>query len=308
MLRAEQAENPNGMNSSSPRVTVFGSLHYDITVQGPARPRKGETIEGQSWRPKCGGKGGNQAVSAARAGAGVAMVGAVGDDDFGDTLLTNLDEKGVDRRFVRIAVGMGSGMSVAIFDAEGDYGAVIVSGANRTLCGEDVAAAADLLAGTGLLILQNEVPEAANVAAARAVKAAGGKVLLNAAPARAVSADLLANVDMLVVNAIEAELLARVHVVNSLQGALAAARNLTDLCPAAVVTAGADGAAFADRHGRTITVPAEDIIAESTHGAGDEFLGALAAALARGADIEIALRAANHAAAVLVSTPEDQRI
>ena len=86
-----------------PLVTVFGSLHYDIMVEAPDRPRKGETVTGHAWHPKCGGKGGNQAVSAARAGVRAAMIGAVGDDDFGRALLGNLDRAGVDRRFVRVA-------------------------------------------------------------------------------------------------------------------------------------------------------------------------------------------------------------
>lgn len=296
------------MKPSRPLVTVFGSLHYDIMVHGPARPRKGETVTGQSWAPKCGGKGGNQAVSAAKAGVRAAMIGVVGDDDFGASLLGNLDHKGVDRRFVRVATHLGSGMSVAIFDAEGDYGAVIVSGANLALGKEDVATSMDLLAETTILVLQNEVPDDANVAAARAMRAAGGKVLLNAAPARSLSSDLISLVDILIVNAIEAEVLARDHIVDSLEAASAAARNLTVLCPASVVTVGGDGVAYADRGGRVITLPAERIKAESTHGAGDEFVGALAAALALGTGIEQALRAANHAAAVLVSTPEGRRV
>lgn len=296
------------MKPTSPLVTVFGSLHYDITVHGPARPRKGETVTGQSWAPKCGGKGGNQAVAAARAGARAAMIGVVGDDDFGEALLGNLDRKCVDRRFVRVATGLGSGMSVAIFDAEGDYGAVIVSGANLALGDEDISAAMELLAETSVLVLQNEVPDAANIAAARAAKAAGSKVLLNAAPARVLPRELIALVDILIVNAIEAELLAQVPVVDSLEGAAAAAQSLIALSPAAVVTAGGEGVAYADRHGSVITLPAERIKAESTHGAGDEFVGALAVALAQGGSIETALQVANHAAAVLVSTPEHRRV
>lgn len=291
-----------------PLVTVFGSLHYDITVHGPARPRKGETVTGSSWRPKCGGKGGNQAVAIAGAGARAAMIGVVGDDDFGDTLLANLDSKGVDRRLVRIEPGAASGMSVAIFDAEGDYGAVIVSGANLTLSATDVVAAAELVRETRILILQNEVPDAANVAAARAVRAAGGKVMLNAAPARRLSDELIGQVDILVVNAIEAEMLGNVPVIDSLESALKAAAILTGLCPAVVVTAGGDGVAFADREGHQITLAAEKIKVESTHGAGDQFVGALAAALAGASSIDAALHLANHAAALLVSTPETQRL
>lgn len=295
------------MSGLPPLVTVFGSLHYDIMVEGPARPQRGETVTGTGWHPKCGGKGGNQAVAAAGAGARAAMIGAVGDDDFGRTLLTNLDSKGVDRHFVRIEPGSGSGVSVAIFDAEGDYGAVIVSGANLTLSDRNVLAAGELLRETRVLILQNEVAEAANIAAALAVRAAGGTVLLNAAPARALASDLTALVDILVVNALEAEMLAGIRAVDTLAQALTAAQSLTRLCPIVVVTAGGEGVACADRAGGSMTIAAESIKVESTHGAGDQFVGVFAAALASGSSLEAALRAANHAAAVLVGTPESLR-
>ncbi|WP_214469705.1 ribokinase [Mesorhizobium sp. dw_380] len=288
-------------------VTVLGSLHYDIMVDAPDRPRKGETVTGHAWRPKCGGKGGNQAVSAARAGVSAAMIGAVGDDDFGTALLANLDHAGVDRRFVRVASDAGSGMSVAIFDAGGDYGAVIVSGSNLTLGEKDIAAASEVVTQTAVLLLQNEVPEAANIAAARAVKSQGGRVVLNAAPARELSAELIALVDILVVNAIEAEFLAGVAVVETLDGAVHAARRLIDLCPVAIVTAGADGVACCDRQGEAFALPAIPVKLVSTHGAGDEFVGALAASLARGEGMRAAVRAANAASALLVSTPEAER-
>ncbi|MES0210391.1 ribokinase [Mesorhizobium sp. M0028] len=294
------------MTASPPLVTVFGSLHYDIMVEAPDRPRKGETVTGHAWHPKCGGKGGNQAVSAARAGVRAAMIGAVGDDDFGRTLLDNLDRWGVDRRSVREASGAGSGMSVAIFDDSGDYGAVIVSGSNLTLSEKDIAEAAELIAQTAVLLLQNEVPEAANIAAARAVKAQGGRVLLNAAPARKLSAELIALTDIVIVNAIEAEFLAGVPVVDTLEGAANAAGMLGSY-PAAIVTAGGEGVAYRDRDGQAFALPAMPVKVISTHGAGDEFVGAFAAGLARGQPVEAALAAANAAAALLVATPERER-
>jgi len=293
--------------TTTPLVTVFGSLHYDIMVDAPDRPRKGETVTGHAWHPKCGGKGGNQAVSAARAGVGAAMIGAIGDDDFGRALLANLDRTGVDRRFVRVAPGTGSGMSVAIFDAGGDYGAVIVSGSNLTLGDADIVAAANVVAGTAVLLLQNEVPEAANIAAARAVREKGGRVLLNAAPARKLSDELTGLLDILVVNAIEAEFLAGVAVVETLEGAARAAHRLAELCPVAIVTAGGEGVACRERTGGAFALPALPVKVVSTHGAGDEFVGALAAGLARGETMQAAVAAANAASALLVSTPEAQR-
>jgi ribokinase len=293
--------------TTTPLVTVFGSLHYDIAVMGSARPRKGETVTGTSWHPKCGGKGGNQAVSSAHTGIATSMIGAVADDDFGRFLIANLDRKNVDHTFVRPDASQSTGISVAIFDAEGDYGAVIVSGSNLALGDGDVAAAQDLLNRTTILVLQNEIPDAANVAAARAVKRAGGRVLINAAPARPLSVDLQQLIDIIVVNAIEAEVLAGVPVVESLDGALEAAKTLAKLFPEVVVTAGGSGVAYANRHGDQIAMPAVQVYVQSTHGAGDEFIGVLAAQIASGKAMSDALRTANIAAAKLVSTPEKER-
>src|SRR5438105_10153628 len=102
---------------ASARVVVLGSLHLDIMVHAPDRPKKGETLPGSAWAYKAGGKGGNQAVAAAQFGAVASMIGRVGDDDFGRRLLSHLREAGVDARRVRIDPGAGSGMSVAIVDA-----------------------------------------------------------------------------------------------------------------------------------------------------------------------------------------------
>ncbi|SES46111.1 PfkB family carbohydrate kinase [Rhizobium sp. NFR03] len=293
--------------TSSPRVTVFGSLHYDIAVFGPARPRKGETVTGSAWHPKSGGKGGNQAVSAAKTGIATSMIGAVAQDEFGHFLLDNLARKGVDHRFVARTAQRSTGMSVAIFDDEGDYGAVIVSGSNLELSDTHLDAASEILAETSILVLQNEVPDAANVAAARRAKAAGALVLLNAAPARTLSDALKTLVDILVVNAIEAEMLAGVDVVETLDGALSAARILKAGYPQVVVTAGGAGVAAVDKDGHEITIEPVKVSVESTHGAGDEFIGMLAAQTARGATLEVALAEANKAAAKLVATPEAER-
>lgn len=291
------------MSSASPSVVVFGSLHYDIMVHGPARPRKGETVTGERWHPKCGGKGGNQAVSAAKTGIRTSMVGAVANDDFGYALTDNLARNNVDHRHVKKVSGVGSGMSVAIFDREGDYGAVIVSGSNLTLDQGDVDASSEAFVDRAVLVLQNEVPDHANVSAARAMKAVGGKVVLNAAPARPLSDDLQRLVDVLVVNAIEAEQLAELPVVDTLEGAANAAKFLATRFPVVVVTAGGDGVACATREGDAFSIEAIKVALVNTHGAGDEFTGVLASELARGREIRAAIESANRAAAVLVSTP-----
>lgn len=286
--------------ADKPVIVVVGSLHYDIMVDAPDRPRKGETVTGFAWRPKFGGKGGNQAVAAAKAGAEVRMAGAVGDDDFGRFLLETLGASGVDASRVARLSNVGSGMSVAISDAGGDYGAVIVSGANLLA---DPAALAEpsLWEGARALILQNEIPEALNVPAARAARTAGATVCLNAAPYRPLSGELAALVDLLVVNAIEAEELSD-QAVTDLASAATAAVKLSRRFPSVVVTAGGEGVAGARRGEEPIVVAALPVTLVSTHGAGDTFVGALVTALAAGLPFAECLRSANAAAATHVST------
>jgi ribokinase len=286
-----------------PSVIVVGSLNHDIMVAAPDRPRKGETVMGERWWPKAGGKGGNQAVEAALAGASVRMIGAVGDDDFGAALLANLARAGVDSSGVRVLPGAASGMSVAIVDAGGDYGAVVVPGANL-LVDPDVLRP-ETFAGAEVLVLQNEVPEPVNLAAARAARAAGARVILNAAPARDLDPALGDLVDVLVCNAVEAEMLGA-GPVSSLVAAERAARILHARFRAVVVTAGGSGVAGADGEG-AFAKGARSVDVESTHGAGDCFVGVMAARLAAGASLRDAVKAANEAAAALVATPESRR-
>lgn len=282
-------------------VAVVGSLHYDIMVDAPDRPRKGETVTGYDWRPKFGGKGGNQAVAARKAGATVRMAGAVGDDDFGRYLLDMLGRSGVDTTQVATLAGVGSGMSVAISDDEGDYGAVIVSGANLRTDPASFSQKA-FWQDVGVLVLQNELPEAINVAAAEAARANGAKVCLNAAPYRPLTAEFADLVDVLIVNAIEAEQLGNMPVEN-LASAEKAALALSERFGVVVVTAGGDGVVGVSQGHRPYALPALPVKLVSTHGAGDVFVGTLASALAAGQPLADGIVTANRAAATHVSTP-----
>lgn len=281
-------------------IVVVGSLHYDVMVEAPVRPRKGETVTGQAWYPKFGGKGGNQAVAAAKAGAETRFVGAVGTDDFADLMLATLQTHHIETTRVQMIKAVGTGMSVAIMDGDGDYGAVIVSGANLQI---DVNQFADasLWQGATVLILQNEIPEAVNVAAARAARQSGLRVCINAAPWRAMSDTLLGLIDILVVNAVEAEGMEAAPV-SDLASAERAAVTLSKHAPTVIVTAGGDGFAWADRNQGSGAMPALPVTLVSTHGAGDMFIGTLCHALAGGADLESALVRANKAAARHIST------
>jgi ribokinase len=291
---------------TSARVVVLGSLHLDIMVHAPDRPKKGETLPGSAWGYKAGGKGGNQAVAAAQFGARSSMVGRVGNDDFGQRLLDHLRDAGVDAEHVLTDSEAGSGMSVAIIDAEGDYGAVIVSGANLRMSNKDLEEAREVIRSAQVLVLQNEVLEATNIAAAQLARDYGIRVILNAAPARPLEPALAANIDVLVVNAVEAEMICGVAV-TSLPAATEAAARLSEQVDNVVVTAGGLGLAVAERGKTPYAEAAHSVKLVDTHGAGDAFIGALAARWASGVSVVEAVRFANAAAALFVSTAADQK-
>jgi ribokinase len=281
-------------------VIVCGSLHLDVMLYAPALPRPDETVAGRRWERKCGGKGGNQAAMAARAGARTAMIGRVGADDFGAELVAHLDAAGVDRREVGVDPQTGSGISAAIVQDDGDYGAVIVSGANLRLDPAQAAAAWERLGGARTLILQNEAPEAVNIAVAARARRDGAMVLLNAAPMREMSAALLSLVDVLIVNRVEASALAG-HEVEDRDTALAALPKFSAPGRSVVVTLGGGGVVAQPSGAPARWIAAKPVRVVSTHGAGDCFVGALAAGLARGESLLSAAEAGNAAAAALVS-------
>ncbi len=284
-------------------VIVCGSLHLDIVVNASHLPQLDETVPGTSWKKICGGKGGNQAVMAAKAGARTAMIGCVGNDDFGRTLSTNLAVSSINIDHVSIVASHGTGMSVAIVESSGEYGAVIVSGSNLALSPEKAAEACRTLGSAKVLILQNEIPEAVNIAVAQAAKIGGGQVVLNAAPARVISEALLDLVDVLVVNRVEAEMMSGM-VVNDKSSALNALPKLARPGQDVIVTLGGLGLVFQTKAKTTHFIEPHKITVKSTHGAGDCFIGVLAGALANGADMSAACVKANQSAANFVSGVE----
>lgn len=295
-------------------ILVVGALHHDVIVETSTLPRVDETLPGKSVRYTFGGKGGNQAVQAARLGTDlgvpVAMAGCVGRDAPGDLMLETLSNAGVDTQQMQ-RVEEPTGMSVALSMPDGSYAAVIVSSSNVWLDYQQVS----VDPSTSWVVLQNELPESVNTAIARSAKAAGANVLLNAAPAREMPEALLACVDLLVVNQVEAtDLLAVDEAV--FEPVQAAEKLRAQFSCDVIVTLGGDGLVVASSAGGELrgayplaayplAAYAVDVI--STHGAGDSFIGALAVKLAGGCVLAEAARFASAAAALHVSSPIDAR-
>ena len=275
-------------------VLVLGALHHDVVVDAPRMPAADETLPGTGVDYRFGGKGGNQAVAAARMGAKVAMAGRVGRDEAAATILSTLDAAGVDRSLV-LEADAPTGMSVAITLPSGDYGAVIVSGANLQNDGNVL-----WTVPPAAVLLQNEIPESANLVLARRLPV-DTLLIMNAAPARALPDELAARTDFLIVNRVEAQGLT--GKANPEDAARALARLIRG---AVVLTQGADGALLA-QGGSVTHHPAFRADVVSTHGAGDMFTGALAARLCDGDPLGAALRFAQAAAALFVSAAIAER-
>lgn len=284
-------------------VVVVGSLHLDVVVTAPRLPAPDETLMGETVTLVCGGKGGNQAVAASRYGARTVMLGRVGGDIFAASLVDNLREAGVDTSLIQRDEAAMSGLSVAIVGADGEYGAVVVSSANRALNPDGFV----LPDGTGILVMQNEVPEAVNRAVAAGARKSGATVVLNAAPMRPLAPETMQLVDLLIVNRIEAEALFAVPILG-VRDALEAAKRARDgFDGETVMTLGSDGLVHRDRRGNVRHHAARCVPVVSAHGAGDVFVGALSARLAASAAMEDAIAYAQSAAARFVSTPIGDR-
>lgn len=271
-------------------IVVFGSLNVDLVMTVPALPRPGETVLCPGYVLKPGGKGANQAVAARRAGAGVALAGRIGEDDFGRVLRAVLEGEGIDAAAVAVC-DRPTGCAAICVDAGGENAITVASGANLAATADQVA---DRLLGPGATVLmQMEVPAGENWALVRRAHARGARTILNAAPAAAVPDDVLAVLDLLVVNGIEVvDVAGRAGISEADEVELAravAARYATTV----VVTRGRAGAVAALPGGETWAVGVLPVAAVDTTGAGDAFCGVLAAALDAGHPLPASLARAS---------------
>ncbi|MFD7479792.1 ribokinase [Streptomyces sp. NPDC059837] len=276
-------------------IAVLGSTNMDLVAYVAKAPQRGETVTGREFRTIPGGKGANQAVAAAHAGADVSMIGAVGADAFGSQLRTTLEHSGVDTDHLRTTEGP-SGTAHIVVDDEGGNEIVVVPGANGTV---DHLAPGDeaLITSADALLLQLEIPLAAVLAGAEAARRHGVRTILTPSPVQSLPPELLASIDLLVPNEHEAAAL------TGLTDPRDAATALLDQVPEVVVTLGAAGSLYASRGAEPLTAPAPRVTAVDSTGAGDTFVGTLAVALAEGRPMRAALAWASTAASMSVQRP-----
>ena len=283
------------------KVIVFGSMNMDLCVSCKEAPKAGETVQGYDFFTNPGGKGGNQATAAARLGALTKMVGCVGQDAFGDMLLQTLEKSGVDCKLVRRSRKQSTGVAV-ITRTGGENRIVVSGGANLELTAADVEVLLDTDAAAGdIFITQYECSLQAVQSAICAAKARGLFTLFNPAPAHEIAQNVYECTDLLVVNETECAFLTGICP-QSEQECTAAFEKLRTLgCRNAVITLGAKGSMYSGSEGSFFaeSYPVEKVV--DTTGAGDTFIGALAAELLRGATMQRAMRFATRASAAAIT-------
>jgi ribokinase len=281
------------------RVFVAGSINMDVVATASRHPRVGETVAGQAVHYFPGGKGANQAVAAAKLGAPVALIGQLGTDAFGQQLRQFLGLQGVDLTLVKDSADIHTGTAV-ITIADADNTIVVVPGANALVSAEDVAA--PVLVKGDVAVSQFEIPQTTIAAFFQRARAAGATTILNPAPALPCGAELLDLVDILILNETELGLLAQAELHDTDEPArfIEAVRRLPTASDKIIcVTLGKRGV-LALISGEPSLIEGRAVKAVDTTGAGDCFVGALAAQLANGKAIREALQYANIAASICV--------
>lgn len=284
---------------SGGRVIVVGSVNIDLVVSVERLPGPGETVTGGQFERHHGGKGGNQAVAAARLGAATSFVGAVGDDAFGAEARAALDAEGIDLRGLATLDRAATGVALILVDTAGENSIAVAGGANAAVTPALVVAAfANLHPAAGdIVLVGHEIPTESAREALRLAHAAGAATILNPAPATGLDSRVLALADILTPNRGELATLSR-----SDGAADSQATALIGGAPgrAALVTLGADGALLVTADGATV-LAAPRVTVVDTVGAGDTLNGALAAGLAAGLALPDAARQAVLAATLAVT-------
>lgn len=273
-------------------IAVVGSCNVDLTTFNDVFPRPGETIFGKKFDLGFGGKGANQAVAAKLCGASVAMVAKVGSDLFGPATIKNFEAQGIDASHVRIAEGVSSGVAPIFVEPSGQNRIIVVKGANDALLPDDVDAAAPILRKADTIVMQFEIPLRTVYHAVRFANAAGIRCIVNPAPAQPVDFAALSGADYFIPNETEAELITGMTVHTPEEASLCANFLLRQGLKRVVLTLGERGCLVAGPEG-TELVPAFQVNAVDTTGAGDAFIGSFAVFLGEGFPEKEALRRAN---------------
>ena len=282
------------------KLVVLGSINADHILNLESFPTPGETVTGHHYQVAFGGKGANQAVAAGRSGADIAFIACTGDDDIGERVRRQLERDRIDVAPVRAVKEQSTGVALIFVNAEGENVIGIHAGANAALSVEQVEAEKARIAGAQALLMQLESPLESVLAAAKIAHQHQTTVVLNPAPARALSDELLSLIDIITPNETEAEKLTGIRVENDDDAAKAARALHEKGIGIVMITLGSRGV-WVSREGQGRRIPGFKVQAIDTIAAGDTFNGAFVTALLEGTALDEAIRFAHAAAAIAVT-------
>lgn len=282
-------------------LAVIGSLNMDIVNRVQQAPQLGETIRSLETSFVPGGKGANQAVAAARAGATVEMIGAIGDDAYGQILKTILTKAGSETRGVTVKTGFPSGVAFITVDAQGGNSIIVSEGANGQLSIQDIKKNASLMMNVDRVLFQNEIPYPTLLYALEYLASLNKYIIYNPAPALEVPMEVYRWVSLLILNETEAETLTGLKVDTEEEILLASQSLMQKGCQEVILTLGAKGLLYTSQEGMTLRMKGFEVVALDTTAAGDTFVGAYAAGISENMTIQDALRFASGAAALAVT-------
>lgn len=282
------------------KLVVLGSVNADHVLSVPRFPKPGETLTGSEYHIAYGGKGANQAVAAGRAGADIAFIASIGDDDIGARMKTQFAEDGIDTQAVMPVGGSPTGVAMILVSADGENSIAISAGANAELTPDRLQPHESLIADADVLLMQLESPIPTVIAAAQTARQSGTRVILNPAPAQVLPAELLQLVDVITPNETEAEMLTGISVQTEADAQRAANKLHTYGIGTVLITLGAKGVWLSEQ-GQGELLPGFRVQAVDTTAAGDTFNGAWVTAELDGLPTRQAIRFAHAAAAISVT-------
>jgi len=282
------------------KVVVIGSYNTDLTIKTERIPRPGETIIGGIFSEGGGGKGANQAVAAARAGADVSFIARVGNDALGRVGVHRLIDEKIDTRFIFLDNDVPTGVAFIVVDERGENSIVVASGANARLSPSDIDTAQDEIFSAGVLLVQLESPIEAIRAAIKKSHERDTIVILNPAPAQSLEQNLLQEIDIITPNKVEAEMITGIKVTDEESLRSIVKKFFEYGIKNVLITLGSKGV-FAGLPDIMKFAPAFKVCSIDSTGAGDVFSGSLAAFLSEGMPIEKAVKMANASASISVT-------
>ena len=281
-------------------ITVVGSINIDITALTDRYPNRGETLFGKQMAVLPGGKGANQATSCARMGKPVNMIGAIGQDPYGDIILQSLQKDHIDTTFVKRVKDHSTGAAIITIDSTAENTMLVIKGANDSLTAKDIVSAFSVIENSKVLLVQMEVPEEVVIESMKQARKKGMFVILDPAPAEGITVRALEYADLITPNKQETKHLTGIDVTN-VDSALKAAKYFDSIGVKNSIIKMADQGSLVYQNGQSEFVPSFPVKAVDTVGAGDSFAGALACAISDGEDLVAAVKFASIVGALKVT-------